>query len=33
MLRMEVFMATEKHILVTGTSTVSWKDAITRDHK
>ena len=28
MLGMEVFMATEKHILVTGTSTISWKDAI-----
>ena len=23
-------MATKKHILVTGTSTVSWKDAITQ---
>ena len=23
-------MATEKHILVTGTSTISWKDAITQ---
>ena len=28
--RMEVFMTVEKHLKLTGTSNVSWKDAITK---